>query len=61
MRLTVERILEYHTQDITFYPGDVIATGGMGSEGVSPHAFGKSGDVVEAELDKIGVLTNYVR
>ena len=60
MRLTVAGILEYHTQDITFYPGDVIATGGMASEGVSAHAFVKSGDVAEAELDKIGVLRNYV-
>jgi len=61
MRLSVARILEYHTQDITFYSGDVIATGGMGSEGVEPHAFVKPGDITEAELDKIGVLRNYIR
>jgi len=61
MLLTVKGILAYHTQDITFYPGDVIATGGMGSEGVTPHAFVKSGDVAELELDRIGVLRNYIR
>lgn len=60
MLLSVAGILEYHTQDITFYPGDVVATGGMGSEGIVPHAFVKPGDIAEAELDKIGVLKNYV-
>jgi 5-oxopent-3-ene-1,2,5-tricarboxylate decarboxylase/2-hydroxyhepta-2,4-diene-1,7-dioate isomerase len=61
MRLSVAGIIEYHTQDITFFCGDVIATGGMGSEGVEPHAFVKPGDIAEAELDKIGVLRNYLR
>ncbi|MCK4581087.1 MAG: fumarylacetoacetate hydrolase family protein [Dehalococcoidia bacterium] len=61
MRVSVAQILEYHTQDITFYAGDVIASGGMGSQGVEPHAFVTPGDVAEAELDKIGVLRNYVR
>jgi 2-keto-4-pentenoate hydratase/2-oxohepta-3-ene-1,7-dioic acid hydratase in catechol pathway len=60
MRLSVAQILQYHTQDITFYAGDIVATGGMGSEGMEPHAFVKPGDVAEAELDRIGILRNYV-
>jgi len=61
MRLPVAQILEYHTQDITIYAGDVVASGGMGSEGVEPHAFVKPGDVAELELDGIGILRNYLR
>jgi len=61
MRVPVAQILEYHTQDITFYAGDVIASGGMGSEGVEPHAFVNPGDVAELELDGIGILRNYLR
>jgi len=61
MRCSVRRLIEYLSEDITFYPGDLLSSGGMGSEQFSPHAFVKRGDVVEAELDKIGVLRSYVQ
>lgn len=41
---------------ITLYPGDIISTGTP--EGISPI---KDGDVVECEIEKIGILKNFVR
>ena len=60
MRCSVRRVIEFLSEDITFYPGDLISSGGMGTEDFMPHGFIKSGDVVEAELDGIGILKNYV-
>lgn len=60
MRCSVSRLIEYLSEDITFYPGDLLSSGGMGTEEFPPHAFVKSGDVIEAELGKIGVLRHYV-
>ena len=60
MRCSVRRLIEYLTEDITFYPGDLLSSGGMGTEDFEPHGFIKSGDVIDAELEKIGVLRNYV-
>lgn len=40
---------------MTLYPGDIIATGTP--PGVGPL---KAGDVVEVEIQDIGVLKNYV-
>ena len=46
----------------TLYPGDVILTGTPGGVGVTrtPPEFLKAGDVVEAEIERIGVLRNRV-
>lgn len=60
MRCSVRRLLEYLSEDITFYPGDLLSSGGMGTEDFEPHGFVKRGDVIEAELDKIGILKNHV-
>lgn len=60
MRLTVKRLIEFLSADMTFYPGDLVSTGGMGSEEYSPLAFPHPGDVVEAELEHIDILRNYV-
>ncbi|MCL1862479.1 MAG: fumarylacetoacetate hydrolase family protein [Defluviitaleaceae bacterium] len=49
------------SQGITLYPGDIIATGtpaGIG-HALTPPQYLKAGDVVECEIEKIGVLTNY--
>jgi len=61
MRCSVRRLMEYLSEDITFYPGDIISSGGMGSGEYSGHAELKSGDVVEAEINKIGILRYYVQ
>jgi len=57
MRLRVAEIIEYISRDITLYPGDLIPTGAMGNPA---QIYLKPGDVVEMEIEKIGVLRNYV-
>jgi 2-keto-4-pentenoate hydratase/2-oxohepta-3-ene-1,7-dioic acid hydratase in catechol pathway len=53
---SVPRLVEFISQIMTLEPGDVIATGTP--PGVGPL---KSGDVVEIEIEGIGVLRNFVR
>ena len=60
MRAPVRRLIEFLSADMTFYPGDLISSGGMGTEEYSPHTFVAPGDVVEAEIKNIGILKNYV-
>lgn len=60
MRLPVRWLIHYLSEHRTFYPGDLLVTGGMGSEDYPPLAFLQPGDVVEAELKGLGVLRNYV-
>jgi len=60
MRCSVRRLIEYISEDITFYPGDLLSSGGMGTDDFEPHGFVKSGDIIDAELKNIGVLRNYV-
>jgi 2-keto-4-pentenoate hydratase/2-oxohepta-3-ene-1,7-dioic acid hydratase in catechol pathway len=60
MRLKIAEMIEYISQDITLYPGDLIATGAMASEGYAPQVNVKIGDIVEMKIDKIGTLRNYI-
>jgi 2-keto-4-pentenoate hydratase/2-oxohepta-3-ene-1,7-dioic acid hydratase in catechol pathway len=55
MILSVPRILEYASRYMSLEPGDIIATGTPA--GVGPL---RPGDVVEAEIEGIGVLRNPV-
>ncbi len=58
----IPTIIETLSQGQTLEPGDIIATGtpsGVGM-GRTPQEWLKVGDVVEAEIDKIGVLRNTV-
>lgn len=52
----VPELIEYISGMITLEPGDIISTGTP--EGIAPI---EPGDVVEAIVEKIGTLTNYVR
>lgn len=52
----VPKLIEYITSLMTLEPGDVISTGTP--EGIAPI---NPGDVVEATVERIGTLTNYVR
>jgi len=52
----VEELVSFISKVMTLLPGDVIATGTP--SGISPM---KPGDVVEVEIEGIGVLENYVR
>jgi 2-keto-4-pentenoate hydratase/2-oxohepta-3-ene-1,7-dioic acid hydratase in catechol pathway len=54
--LTVEFILHYLSQGMTFYPGDIVITGTP--KGIGPM---KPGDVVEVELEGVGRLRNPVK
>jgi 2-keto-4-pentenoate hydratase/2-oxohepta-3-ene-1,7-dioic acid hydratase in catechol pathway len=60
MRLGVAELIEYLSQDITLYPGDLIATGAMATEEYSPQVRVQIGDQVEMEIAKIGVLRNHI-
>ena len=57
---TIPRIISYITDTVTLLPGDVIATGTPGGVGVAmdPPRFLKPGDVVEVEVEGIGVVRN---
>ncbi len=58
----IPTIIEILSRGQTLEPGDIIATGTPGGVGMGrrPPEYLKVGDVVEAEIDQIGVLRNYV-
>jgi len=59
----IEKVLVEMSQSITLYPGDIIATGtpsGVGM-GFDPPKMLKSGDVVECEIEGLGILKNFVK
>ncbi|WP_047154349.1 fumarylacetoacetate hydrolase family protein [Aneurinibacillus tyrosinisolvens] len=58
----IPTIIKTVSAGITLQPGDIIATGtpkGVGI-GFQPPRFLQEGDIVEVEIEKIGVLTNTV-
>jgi 2-keto-4-pentenoate hydratase/2-oxohepta-3-ene-1,7-dioic acid hydratase in catechol pathway len=63
MYFKVPRIISELSLGLTLEPGDVIATGtpsGIGA-GRTPQEFLKPGDVLETEIDRIGVIRNEIR
>ena len=59
----IPRVIETLSAGVRLDPGDVFATGtpaGVGM-GMSPQVWLRDGDVMEAEIDGIGVLRNTVR
>jgi len=60
MRCSVARLIEFLSQDITLEAGDLISTGAIGTMEYLPEAPVKVGDVIEAEISKIGALRNTV-
>ena len=60
MRLGVAELIEYISQDITLYPGDLIATGAMATDEYAPQVSVQIGDTVEMEIAQIGVLRNHI-
>jgi len=60
MRCSVARLIEFLSQDITLEAGDLISTGAIGTLEFLPEAPVKVGDVIEAEIGKIGALRNSV-
>jgi 2-keto-4-pentenoate hydratase/2-oxohepta-3-ene-1,7-dioic acid hydratase in catechol pathway len=60
---SVVQLIEYYSQFYLFRPGDVITTGSPSGVGYghNPKLFMKAGDVVEVEVQGIGVLRNPVQ
>lgn len=57
---SIPRIISYITDTVTLLPGDVIATGTPSGVGIGrkPPLFLKPGDIVEVEVEEIGVVRN---
>ncbi len=62
MIFTVAKLIHILSQDSTLLPGDIIATGTPAGVGMSfdPPKFLKSGDVMELEVENIGILRNTI-
>jgi 2-keto-4-pentenoate hydratase/2-oxohepta-3-ene-1,7-dioic acid hydratase in catechol pathway len=62
MIFRVPELIEFISASITLEPGDIIATGTPEGVGAfrKPPVFLKSGDVVEVEIEELGVLRNPV-
>lgn len=63
MIFSIEHVISTISQGTTLEPGDIIATGtpaGVG-KGFNPPRFLKPGDIVEVEIEGIGVLRNRVK
>ncbi|AFH43111.1 fumarylacetoacetate hydrolase family protein [Fervidicoccus fontis] len=56
----VEELIEWSSKGITLRPGDIISTGTPSGVGHSKNKYLKGGDEVEAEVEKIGILRNFV-
>jgi 2-keto-4-pentenoate hydratase/2-oxohepta-3-ene-1,7-dioic acid hydratase in catechol pathway len=56
-----EDMIEFLTRDDTVYPGDVIGSGTVGTGcGLELDRWVQPGDVMELEIERIGVLRNRV-
>ncbi|HTW84367.1 MAG TPA: fumarylacetoacetate hydrolase family protein [Candidatus Sulfotelmatobacter sp.] len=60
MIFKIPKIIEYLSAGLTLEPGDIIATGTPEGVGFArtPPEFMKDGDVMEVEIEKIGILRN---
>ncbi len=60
MVFPVAAIVEFISSFVTLEPGDIISTGTPAGVGSAKGKFLKSGDLLEAAIERIGVLTNPV-
>jgi 2-keto-4-pentenoate hydratase/2-oxohepta-3-ene-1,7-dioic acid hydratase in catechol pathway len=60
MIFSLAETIEWISQFITLEPGDLIATGTPSGVGSTTGTFLTPGDVVEVEVEKLGVLRNPV-
>ncbi|WP_341703858.1 fumarylacetoacetate hydrolase family protein [Ferrovibrio sp.] len=63
MTFNIRKIIKYVTAFIPLEPGDVIATGTPGGVGTkrNPPVYMKDGDLIEIEIEKVGLLSNPVK
>ncbi|BFH72353.1 fumarylacetoacetate hydrolase family protein [Sulfurisphaera javensis] len=62
MIFSVEDMISYLSQGITLEPGDIITTGTpAGVAEFSGKKYLEEGDIIEIEVEKIGVLKNFVK
>jgi 2-keto-4-pentenoate hydratase/2-oxohepta-3-ene-1,7-dioic acid hydratase in catechol pathway len=58
---TFAQMIEFLTKDDTIYPGDILGSGTAGTGcGLELDRWVQRGDVIELEIEKIGVLRNRV-
>lgn len=58
---TFEQMIAFASENMTLYPGDVLGSGTVGTGcGLELGRFLNSGDIVELEIDQIGILRNTV-
>lgn len=60
MIYSVAELLEWITEFVTLEPGDVIATGTPAGVGHSTGRYLRPGDIIDAEIEKIGQLRSIV-
>ena len=60
MIFPVSAIVEFISSFVTLEPGDIISTGTTAGVGAGKNKYLKSGDVVEAQIENIGILKNPV-
>jgi 2-keto-4-pentenoate hydratase/2-oxohepta-3-ene-1,7-dioic acid hydratase in catechol pathway len=61
MNWSFAQLLTHISADETLYPGEIIASGTVGNGcGLEHSRFLQSGDVVELQIEKIGILRNRV-
>ena len=60
MIFKIDRIIEFISDGITLKPGDIIATGTPPGVALATGRYLKHGDVVEAYIEKIGILRNTI-
>jgi 2-keto-4-pentenoate hydratase/2-oxohepta-3-ene-1,7-dioic acid hydratase in catechol pathway len=59
MHWKFEQMIEFLSQDDTVYPGDILGSGTVGTGcGLELNRWVQPGDVIELEIEKIGVLRN---
>ncbi|HWF66055.1 MAG TPA: fumarylacetoacetate hydrolase family protein [Acidobacteriaceae bacterium] len=62
MYWSFEQMIEFLSQDDTIYPGDILGSGTVGTGcGLELGRWVQPGDVIELEIEKIGVLRNRIR
>ncbi len=61
MIFKIPDLIAYASEDNTLVPGDVIATGTCSGVGLYSGKYLKDGDLMEAEVERVGILHNRVR